>query len=283
MRAVLLPPQIERALERGAALAISTSAGKDSQAMLSALVRLHRERGFKGELFAVHADLGRIEWRGTTEHVERICAEAGVPLRIVRRSDGRDMIAHWQARGERLESQGKQPRPWSDAQNRFCTSDLKREPIDRVLREYGHVISAEGIRADESPARAKKPAWKVRSRISNSVRTALTWNPILDWSTEDVWRELGTSNMDLLRRQALHRAGHEEEALDGWKGHYVYVLGNKRLSCSFCVLACESDLRNAATHNPETLRTLVAMEDRFGFDFQRGKPLRRLLSLPVVA
>src|SRR4030095_13039850 len=112
MKAVLLPPEIERALEMGAALAVSVSGGKDSQAMLLALVRLHRERGFTGELFAVHADLGRIEWDGTSEQVQQMCRDLSVPLRIVTRSDGRDMIDHWIARGERLESQGKQPRPW---------------------------------------------------------------------------------------------------------------------------------------------------------------------------
>ena len=281
MKQITVPVRIEQALEKGAALAVSVSGGKDSQAMLSALARLFRERGYRGELFAVHADLGRIEWAGTTDHVRKMCAEAGVPLRIVRRADGRDMIDHWQARGERLESQGKQARPWSDASNRFCTSDLKRDPIDKVLREYDHVISAEGIRADESPARAQKPAWKMRGKLCTRTRVAFTWNPILDWSTEDVLAELGHSVADLIRRQKLHKAGQEQLALDGWRLHYVYVLGNRRLSCSFCVLACQSDLENAARHNPETLRTLVALEDRWGFDFQKGKPLRRLLPMAV--
>ena len=279
MRQVNLPARIEHALGKGAALAISVSGGKDSQAMLIALAQLHRERGYTGALFAVHASLGRIEWSGTDEHVRRICQDAGVPLTIVTRSDGRDMIDHWTARGERLLAQGKQARPWSDANNRFCTSDMKRDPIDRILRQYPYVVSAEGIRADESPARAQKPVWKMRSRICTQGRVAFTWNPILDWSTEDVLQACGTSTADLRRRQQLHRDGQEAEALAGWPLHYVYVLGNRRLSCSFCVLGCQSDLENAARYQPETLRTLVAIEDRFGFAFQKDRPLRLLLPL----
>lgn len=278
---VALPRQIEQALERGAALAVSISAGKDSQAMLSAVCRLHRERAFSGPIFAVHADLGRIEWVGTLEHARKIAADNDVELHIVRRTDGRDMLDHWTARGERLESQGKRARPWSDASNRFCTSDMKRDPIDSLLRSLGHavVISAEGLRAEESPARAKKPVAKLRSRICTSFRTAWTWNPILHWSLDDVLKECGSSMADLARRQVLYLAGRQAEALDGWQLHYVYVYGNRRLSCSFCVLGCESDLANAARHNPETLTALVAIEDRWGFTFQQGKSLRRFLPI----
>jgi hypothetical protein len=280
-RPITLPPRIEQALLDGYALAVSVSGGKDSQAMLTALATLHADRGFTGPIFAIHADLGRIEWTGSLDHVERMARAAGVPLTVVRRSDGRDMIDHWEARGRRLAEQGKRARPWSDASNRFCTSDMKRDPIDTVLRTYDRVISAEGIRAQESPARAKKPVWKQRTRITTRARDALTWNPILDWTTEDVLEACGTSTADLIRRQALHRDGREDEALDGWPLHYVYVLGNRRLSCSFCILGCQGDLENAARYQPATLRTLVEMEDRFGFAFQPGKPLRRLLPMAV--
>src|SRR5262244_3340423 len=121
---VSLPAAIEQQLERGAALAISISGGKDSQAMVRALVRLHRERGWTGEVFAIHADLGRIEWRQTPGHVRKIAQDAGIRLEVVRRTDGRDMVDHWVARGERMQAQGKAPRPWSGpGVARFCTSD----------------------------------------------------------------------------------------------------------------------------------------------------------------
>lgn len=271
---VSLPAAIEQQLERGAALAISISGGKDSQAMVSALVRLHRERGWKGEVFAIHADLGRIEWRQTPGHVRKIASDAGIRLEVVRRADGRDMVDHWVARGERMAAQGKAPRPWSGpGVARFCTSDMKRDPIDKYLRRYGNVVCAVGIRAQESPARAKQPLW-ARRKIDCLKRTALTWHPLLNWRIEDVLQECGTSGFDLRRRQRLYEAGQVEAALDGWPLHVAYVFGNERLSCQFCVLATCNDLQNGADHNPELLEELIGIEDRFGFSFQNGRSLR---------
>lgn len=280
MPSIVLPEPIESALERGYALAVSVSGGKDSQAMARAVARLHRERGYTGEIFAVHADLGRIEWPATPGHVRRIADETGMRLQIVRRRNGQgewDMVDRWKQRAETLKAQGKRARPWSDSSNRFCTAEMKRDPINTYLRRYDHIISAEGIRADESTARAKKPSWSVRERISTSTRWAFTWNPILSWSKEDVWVELGSSEADLERRRALYRAGRVDEALHGWQAHSVYVMGNERLSCAFCVLGCKGDLQNAATHLPELHRELVEMEREYGFTFQARRALADLV------
>lgn len=271
---VALPREIEAQLDRGAALAVSISGGKDSQAMLAALVALHRERGWKGEIFAIHADLGRIEWPQTPGHVEKMAADAGVRLVVVHRSDGRDMLAHWRARGDRQRAQGKQARPWSDSKNRFCTSDLKRDPIDAYLRRYSNVICAVGIRAQESAGRAKQPLWAKR-RIDNTVRSALTWHPILGWKLTEVLRACGSSWADLRDRQERYAAG-DQSALDGWPLHPAYVFGNERLSCQFCVLGSLNDLRNAAKHDPELLAELVGIEDDYGFTFKNGWSLREL-------
>lgn len=273
MKQVTLPPAIEAQLDGGAALAISISGGKDSQAMLVALVALHKQRGWKGDLFAIHADLGRIEWRQTPGHVQKMADQAGIPLVVVRRSDGRDMVDHWIARGERMQAQGKQARPWSDSQNRFCTSDMKRDPIDAYLRRYSNVVCAVGIRAEESTARSKKKAWEKR-RIDNTVRTALTWHPLLFWRIGDVLAACGHSEIELRRRRRQYQAGDVAGALDGWTLHVAYVFGNERLSCQFCVLACNGDLQVGADQRPELLEELIAIEDRFGFTFKKDRSLR---------
>jgi 3'-phosphoadenosine 5'-phosphosulfate sulfotransferase (PAPS reductase)/FAD synthetase len=279
---VIVPVEVDRLLQRGASLVVSISGGKDSQAMLSALVKLKAQRpDWTGPLVAVHADLGRIEWPQTPGHVRWMADSLGVPLTVVRRRGGRgkwDMVDHWVERAETMKAQGKVARPWSDAKNRFCTSDMKRDPINTYLRSIrsGLVVSAEGLRAEESTARARKPVWSERSRIITEGRYALTWNPILDWRLGDVLAELGSSRGDLLRRQILHREGKVDEALRGWVGHPVYVMGNERLSCAFCILGCQSDLRNAARHNPELLDELVSIEQKYDFAFQQGKPLAAL-------
>lgn len=62
MRALQVPQAIDQALRQGAALAVSISGGKDSQAMLYALAaEWERRPEWTGDIFAVHADLGRAE------------------------------------------------------------------------------------------------------------------------------------------------------------------------------------------------------------------------------
>ncbi len=75
-----IPPLITRALTRGAALAISISGGKDSQAMLRLLVTHPDRPHWTGDRFAIHADLGRAEWPQTPGHVEALCKRRALSL-----------------------------------------------------------------------------------------------------------------------------------------------------------------------------------------------------------
>jgi hypothetical protein len=279
---VNLPAPIAAALDEGAALAISISGGKDSQAMALALVELHRAKGWTGDVFCITADLGSIEWPETAAHVQKIADMAGVELITVRRTDGRGMVEHWVKRGETMAARGQQPRPWSGpGKARFCTSDMKRDPIDSYLRKYSHVVCAVGIRHAESPARAKAPAFEKRSRIVTQTRRAWTWNPLVEWSTLDVLRQCGHTWADLRDRQLAYQSGKTEQALAGWSLHPAYVYGNERLSCQFCVLGSLNDLRNGARHNPELLEELITIEDRFGFTFQGDRSLKTFRPQPA--
>jgi tRNA(Ile)-lysidine synthase TilS/MesJ len=129
----LLVPEHLRALLNDAhtQLAISISGGKDSQAMLATLVSQASMESWKCRLFAIHADLGRVEWAESLPHCQFICKEAGIPLVVVRRAKG-DLLSRWQERMKKLTGTGKPF--WSSARNRYCTSELKRGPIDHQLR-----------------------------------------------------------------------------------------------------------------------------------------------------
>lgn len=271
MKSIAVPAQVQAVFDRGGTVAISISGGKDGQAMLRALVAQLPAAVNK---IAVHADLGRTEWPQTPQHVERMAAEAGLQLVVVRRARG-DMIDRWHERMVKLKGTGKPF--WSSAKNRYCTSDMKRGPIDIHLRKYQAIISAEGLRAQESVARAKKPVLKVRDQIDNNSRTAYTWNPILDWSLDDVWAVLGTSGPDVIRRRALWAAGEYEAAMAGWQAHPAYVMGNERLSCVICILGSRNDMRNGARHNPETARLMLAMEQESGATFRQDLSLAQII------
>ena len=236
-----LNPVVRAALEEGAALVISISGGKDSQAMSKLLVGLRRRHRWPGPLLAVYADLGPAEWPQSLEMCRRISRAAGIPLLVVRRPQG-DLVAHIRARMETLRGTGKPY--WPDAQNRFCTSDHKRAQIDVLLRRgpqgtmafrgpayarlYGAlddafetwpdlVVSAVGIRAEESPARRRKQPLRVHERITTrrlrdlspaealarwegQGRLGLEWFPIFQWSEAQVYACLGHSLSDRDRR-----------------------------------------------------------------------------------
>lgn len=316
MKPLTIPPVIADALRAGAALAVSISGGKDSHAMLMALVAEHRWAGWSGPLIAAHAHLGRAEWPQTLPFIERVCAALNVPLVTVQRPQG-DLVAEIRARMEKLRGTGKphwpssasryctsdQKRtqldkvlrsPWPTATQRYCTADQKRDQLLKVHRRHELVIAAMGMRAQESRARARQPVVAIQPRVTAAAlaeltpdaalsaqrpgqRLALDWRAIHDWTLDDVWESIGTSAADLARRQALCAAGHEAEALDGWPAHPAYVWGNQRLSCALCVLANKNDLVNGARRNPELYREYVAMERESGFTFRADLALDGLL------
>lgn len=312
----VVPPAVAQALTMGAALAVSISGGKDSDAMLRHLVKLHHTEQWTGELFAITADLGRIEWPGTLDHIQAICSELDVPLVVVRRQKG-SMIDRWDERRHILISQqnddleststkeGDKPF-WSSSTARYCTKELKTAEVDRYLRRFSAVVCAVGIRAEESSNRAKKAHVQVRNDITTKAlktakglsalqheawannaiaqwidnnckgRLALTWNAVLDWDIDQVWEMLGTSGNALENRRILYQDGDFLAALEGWPAHWAYVSGNSRLSCSMCVLASSADIYNGAQHNISTWLELALMESQSGWSFQQGKWLSNL-------
>lgn len=319
-----VPAVIDAALRGGADLALSLSAGKDSQALVYLLAPWFRAQGYPGRCYVVHADLGRAEWPQTPALVEQIAEQVGLPLLVVRRPKG-DLIARFEERLEATRESGapfwpssasryctshlkagpintalRNPAPfWPSSASRYCTSDLKRGPIDTALRSAEVVISAEGVRADESHARAKKPAVEVRAGITASSnqegrnlsamqpeaalagrqpgqRVAFNWRPLLNFNTDEIWQACGTTTADLNRRRVLYKAGQHEEALQGWPCHPAYVFGNERLSCAFCVLGSQNDLLNGAQHNPELYAHLLQLEIVGNATFKNGWSLAQL-------
>ena len=236
-------------------LLVSSSAGKDSQAMLDYMVELADAQGVRNRIVVVHADLGRVEWEGTKELAAEQAAHYGVRFEVVRRKQ--DLLGQIAQRGM-----------WPSSKQRFCTSDHKRDQITplmtRLVSESGiqgrvvRILDCQGIRAQESAERAKKTPFQVNRRASNGKRHVDTWMPIFAWSLDDVWARIRQS---------------------GVRHHYAYDLGMKRLSCVFCVFAPQHALVTAGKHNLGLLRQYAQVETAIGHTFRRDTKLVDILAL----
>lgn len=223
-----MPRVIVDALGLGAALAVSISGGKDSQALANTLSGMHRERGWPGIIFALHMDLGRAEWPQTPAHVERIARENDLELVVVSRPQG-DLVQEITDRMEKLRGTDKPFWPsatnryctadqkrsqadkvyrnleetpfWPSSSNRYCTSHHKTNQADKIYRRHDLIISAEGNRAEESPKRRKDPVASIRGPITSKplrdlepeAALSLWWRvrQLLDAGDLDTVREMG--------------------------------------------------------------------------------------------
>ena len=165
-----VPPECREMIRRGALVAVNHSGGKDSQAMTILLSRIVPRE----QTIVVHAPLGEVEWPGTMAHIEATIPE-GVPLILAPVTSGKSLL-------DRIEERGRFPSP----SVRWCTSTLKRGPIQRELRRYlkahpqfrGRLINAMGMRAEESAARVRKLRWRRNDRMSVAGRDVFDWLPV---------------------------------------------------------------------------------------------------------
>jgi 3'-phosphoadenosine 5'-phosphosulfate sulfotransferase (PAPS reductase)/FAD synthetase len=160
MRDIFLPPMIYQALGLGAEIWFSESGGKDGQAMLEAFKHLlsrHEWPPGASRTAVIHADLKSAEWPQSKPHFQHMSAQAGLECVIVVRKKGDgDLTAHIAER--KAKPAGTRQPFWPSPAQRYCTSDTKRSPINTQLvrANVPLVISAEGIRAQESGERAAK-------------------------------------------------------------------------------------------------------------------------------
>lgn len=135
------------------------------------------------------------------------------------------------------------------------TSEMKTQIIARAIRArhpVGPVVSALGLRWEESAARSRQPVAKRDAALTRARGLGLTWNAIIHWPRRDV--------LDYI-------------SLHGGVLHEAYrIYGSSRVSCVFCVLASRSDLGAASRcgDNAAVYRELVALEARSTFSFQPG-------------
>jgi len=188
----------------------SVSGGKDSTALALTLRQLEIPH------VRVFADTG-FEAPETYEYLDLLRDRLG-PIEVVRND------SLWQ--GAQPGEEGmltliRRKKMFPSRLMRFCTQQLKIFPIRdhiRVLQDRGdEVVSAVGVRADESAARAAMAEWEFWDEMDAEI-----WRPLIRWSEQDV--------IDVHRRH-------------GMPPNPLYLQGARRVGCSPCIHARKHDMR----------------------------------------
>jgi 3'-phosphoadenosine 5'-phosphosulfate sulfotransferase (PAPS reductase)/FAD synthetase len=267
---------------------VNISGGKDSQTALRRVIRLAREQDYpRSRIVCVFADLGgRDEWAGTAQlgpHLVTLYGDRPSAAELARLH-----AAHYGLRFEvttRLKPDGqggKAPQDlldhikdrgmWPSSDARYCTSDMKRGPVGRVMtalaaeaRQGGYagpvrILSVMGMRAAESPARARLEEFSSDQRATGKGLSKVvdTWLPIHGMGTAEVWADIRVSQVPY---------------------HWVYDAGLPRLSCRFCVLAGKHALALAAQLDPAGAWERAQVEDDMGHTFKNGASMLDVIEL----
>lgn len=126
---------------------------------------------------------------------------------------------------------------------RFCTEELKVKPIkgfvSRILAADEDVANWSGVRAEESPKRAKLPERSFFLYNDSTGAEAWHYRPILNWSANDCF--------EIMKRH-------------GVKPNPLYKMGFARVGCFPCVNCRKAELRLIAEQFPEYIRRIKVWE-----------------------
>ncbi|MCR8961638.1 phosphoadenosine phosphosulfate reductase family protein [Brevibacillus halotolerans] len=233
---------------------LSVSGGKDSTAMWL----YAREQGV--EVLPVFADTGH-EHEKTYEYLDYLENKLG-PIKRVR-VDFTERIARkritvvtkWRDEGiseeiiqQVLKTLNPTGIPFLDlclwkgrflsTKARFCTQFLKIEPIEQqvylpILAEGNDICSWQGVRAQESPERAK-----LSERESTSEGFEV-YRPLLHWTVEDVFSIHKKHNID---------------------PNPLYKLGMSRVGCMPCINCNKGELFEIARRFPKEIARVAEWE-----------------------
>jgi DNA sulfur modification protein DndC len=211
----------------------SHSGGKDSQAMLAALIRC----GLKEKIVLVHSDLGEMEWEEMAPWIDE--NSFGLKCHIVKSQYSFfDIVRKY----------GRFP----STNPQFCTMFLKTNPICDFIHDYMNknnlktAVNCTGIRAEESIRRRNKIPFTISDMHKpRKHKNHFVWDylPIFDYDLPMVKKE-------------IHNAGQ--------KLHWVYSQGFSRLSCVFCVNGRKGEHEIAAKLRPELGKKIAQLEREIG-------------------
>lgn len=134
---------------------------------------------------------------------------------------------------------------------RFCSTELKHHPVRdgvvlHALEEFEEVILWQGVRAQESPARANLPEWEEDADDTPGLHV---YRPILKWQHEDVFA--------IAKRHGI-------------KPNPLYQQGCSRVGCMPCIHARKSELAEIFSRWPEEIKRVAEWERLVAACSRRG-------------
>lgn len=205
------------------------SGGKDSQAMFLYLSKFVP----KEQLYVIYSDLGEVEWEGSKQHIQETIFNYAEFHIVKAGKTFFEMILR------------KEKPMFPSPENRQCTSDLKRGPIEKKIKQlcrergFKYVVNCMGLRAQESKSRAKRPVFQHKVTKDTKTRHWFEWLPIHNRSTDWVF--------NYIREH-------------GQQPFWVYSAGMTRKSCAFCIFSTDADIKTAAKLRPELAAKYCALE-----------------------
>ena len=158
----------------------------------------------------------------------------------------------------------KFPAKSASLQTRWCSSSLKIEVFDKVLRYCDtfmagkKILVIDGIRREESPNRSRYNECELHTtNAPRKQRVVHKWSPVIEWTEEMVW--------EIIERHRL-------------RAHPCYYLGFSRCSCSCCIFGLPKHWAAIKFLHPEKFSKLVELERRLNFTIDSKFSLEGIVS-----
>lgn len=249
-------------------LIINMSGGKDSVYMMGQLCAKYPTI----RKIALYADTGfeHVNPVSAEEWARQRCEQFGVEFNVVKNPNKTYL--------QMVERRGMFP----GAGPRQCTSDLKRGPVETWIRravKRGHIteriiMNCVGIRAQESPKRAKQKPLKKHPGMSKAGRIVWNWLPIFRSSLADVIRWHWASNVPL---HPVYMPEYHADRQQGseFKGYL------RRFSCRVCIFSTSADIKAIYERDREAFDAVASLEQRINFTMKNGQSLIQIAAAPL--
>jgi len=173
---------------------------------------------------------------------------------------------------------------------RWCTDRLKIKPTNKFVKEkvneYGEVIVVLGVRSTESASRSKNiKENSIKDSLflkHNTLKGALIYPVIRDWSVEDVWGYLlknpspfGVNNRELFNLYKQANAGDCPVIVELKEGSEGSSCGNSRFGCWTCTVVEKEKSLSSLIENGEDWLKPLAEYRKFLLENSKKPELRR--------